>query len=175
MNTGIIEHRMFEGDHVFHLWINLPFIPVFMFWSLFTSRPQRRLHGTQIILATVRILHRLGAIPEHDSPEVTDAGSPRTLQYPIQLRGGHISAASTITTSGSADIQFRPLAIRGEILAPRFKAVFKARLPDVAITVVVELDEDKVHALHRVERDTGVRARALRRRGDVVALARVRV
>lgn len=48
-------------------------------------------------------------------------------------------------------------------------------MPDVAVAVVVELHEDEVHALHRVERDGRVGARALRRRGEVVALAGVGV
>ncbi len=48
-------------------------------------------------------------------------------------------------------------------------------MSDVAVAVVVELHEHEIHALHRVERDRGVGARALRRRGDVVPLAGVGV
>lgn len=41
-------------------------------------------------------------------------------------------------------------------------------MADVALTVVVKLDEDKVHALHCVERNGCVWTWALGRGGDVV-------
>lgn len=48
-------------------------------------------------------------------------------------------------------------------------------MPDVAVAVIVELDEDEIHGLHGLERDGGVGPRALRRRGEVVAFRGVGV
>lgn len=123
----------------------------------------------------LRIHHRLRPIPQHHPSQIPHPCPQRPLQRPLQLRRLHVPTARTVCTPGRAHIQLRPLAHRAQILAPGLEAGREARLPDVAVAVVVELHEDEIQALHRVERDRGVGARALRRRGEVVALAVVGV
>lgn len=127
-------------------------------------------NGHVITRATILVHISLSSIPQHDTTHIASARVLRALDNSAHLCRGNISAAGAggAAASWGTDVDH---GAAGELGGPGLERVDEARLADVAITVIVELDPDKVHLLHGVEGDGGVGAGALRRCGDVVCLA----
>ena len=129
---------------------------------------QSRLDDSHVIVgATVFVDKPLSPIPQHNTSHIASARVLRALDDIANLRGGNVAAAgaSGATAGWRTDVDH---GTTGELGGPGLEGVDETGLADVAVAVVVELDEDKVHLLHGVEGDGGVGARALRSGRDVV-------
>lgn len=116
--------------------------------------PQRRLDRLVVILAPGRVGHGLGPVPEHDAAHVGHVGRRRALDRRRHRAGSEVPAAGAGLAGGGPDVELRPA---GDVLAPGREAGDEAGLADVADTVVVKLNPDEVHQLHRADGDGGTR------------------
>lgn len=120
-------------------------------------------------LLKVAVLDRELGLPQHDTANVGQVKSRNTVVSREKRAGGNVALVA-VGTAGQRTNEEGGVA---NVLAPVLDGGVEARLADVAVAVVVELDPDVVEQLADVERLGGVRERALGSGSQVVSLAGV--